>query len=150
MPCAGVGEAAAADVTAITAGLGAGLPAAAARPAAGKDHKAASWPAPFESVQAFLHKKTARYGTGISHNGLRCAGRDNKPTIVPTTGAHVQHMVRCQNHVCIVLNDHYSSSLVHQGVQYAYELANLVHVQACGGLIQNIQRTWQGSFAQLA
>ena len=65
-------------------------------------------------------------------------------------GAEVDDVVGRLDDVGVVLDDDDGGALVHQGVEHADELAHLVHVQAGGGLVQDVERTGQVAFAELA
>ena len=60
-------------------------------------------------------------------------------------GSKVDDVIGAANHVGIVFNHHDGMPLVHESVQRAHQKADVVEVQAGGGLIEDEERVWFGA-----
>ena len=98
----------------------------------------------------FFGEELAGNGIRIGHDGFRRSGGDDAPAVFPSAGAEVDDVVRGEDDVRIVLDDHDRRAEFHQMVQHGDELAHLVHMQSGGRLVEDIHGAWQRTLAELA
>ena len=55
--------------------------------------------------------------------------------------AHINDPVSCFDHVKIVLNDHHRIACLDQLIKHLEQQGDVLKMQACGGLIQNVKST---------
>src|SRR5579859_1278784 len=87
---------------------------------------------------------------GVVHGQLfGGAGGYHGATARPALRAQVDHPVRRLDHVEVVLDDDHRVAAVHQPSEHAQELADVLEVQAGGGLVQHVDRPAGGPALQL-
>ena len=78
----------------------------------------------FPPRAAFLGEEFARNGLGIGHDRFRCPRSHDAPAVFTTARAEVDDVVRGEDDVGIVFNDHHRRTEVHQMVQHL----SLIHI----------------------
>ena len=69
---------------------------------------------------------------------LWCAAEQHLSPLLASFRAHINHPVRCGNHFLPMFDDHNRISLLHQPAQQLQQTDHIPMMQACGGLIQNV------------
>ena len=90
------------------------------------------------------------HGVRVVHDLFGGACGHYLAAVFAAAGAEVDDVVGRHDDVGVVFDDDDGGALVHQGVEHADELAHLVHVQAGGGLVQDVERAGQVALAELA
>src|SRR5277367_6586598 len=75
----------------------------------------------------------------ISRDLLGSSGGYNFAAGVAAFGTQVNHPIGRLNHVEIVFDDQHGGSALEQFAERGQQLLNIVKVQACGRLVENIQ-----------
>ena len=63
--------------------------------------------------------------------------------------ADVDHVVGCLDHLEVVLDHHHGVAGVHELLQQVEQLGDVVEVQPCGGLVEDVERAAGGAAGQL-
>ena len=95
-------------------------------------------------------KCLARVGVRAGRHVLRRAGGDNLTPAGAAFRAKIDDPVRGLDDVKVVLDDDDGVARLHEAVQHLQELLDVVEVQACGRLIENVERLSGALAAQFA
>ena len=80
----------------------------------------------------------SRKACRVLRNLLRCSGRNHISALIAAFRAQVNDIVRCFDHIQVVLNYHNGVSGIHKQLQHLDQLVNIRGVQAGSRLIQDV------------
>jgi|JI10StandDraft_1071094.scaffolds.fasta_scaffold1489907_1 hypothetical protein len=103
-----------------------------------------------EKVLQHLREERARHGRLRGCNLLGRAGGQNPSAAMPALGVHFDDLVRGLDDVEVVLDPHYRVPGVDEAVDDTEQLADVVAVEAGGGLVEDVQCAPRGALGQLA
>ena len=96
-----------------------------------------------------LRKILAGVGPLDGGNLLWSALGDNGSAAISSLGPHVDDPIGGFDDIQIVLNDEDRVALIDKTLQHQQQLADVLEVQAGGGLVKDIQGPTRGTFLQL-
>src|ERR1700738_4287303 len=102
-----------------------------------------------ERRSGILRQRLSGIGFFVPRNLLGSALRHNSAAFFAAFGTKIDDPVGIPDHVQIVLDDDDGVTEVSKPVQNVEQLANIVKMQAGGGLIQQVKSSPSLSFAQL-